>query len=42
VEKLKGLGIRFEVEPREIDVVGAQRFALFRDPDGVVLELIEF
>ena len=42
VEKLRAEGIEFMTEPVEIDVVGAQRFALFRDPDGVILELIEF
>jgi catechol 2,3-dioxygenase-like lactoylglutathione lyase family enzyme len=41
VAKLKAEGIAFELEPVEIDVVGASRFALFRDPDGVLLELIE-
>ena len=30
------------MEPQEIDVVGANRFVLFRDPDGVILELVEF
>ena len=36
-----------ELEPhlqtplQEIDIVGAKGFALFRDPDGVLLELIE-
>ena len=42
VGKLKAEGVEFELEPVEIDVVGASRFALFRDPDGVLLELIEF
>ena len=27
---------------QEIDIVGAKRFVLFRDPDGTLLELIEF
>lgn len=27
--------------PQEIDIVGAKGFALFRDPDGVLLERIE-
>jgi len=42
VAKLKAEGVEFEVEPLEIDVVGASRFAVFRDPDGVLLELVEF
>lgn len=42
VEKLRSLGIDFIMEPQEIDIVGAHRFVLFRDPDGVLLELIEF
>jgi catechol 2,3-dioxygenase-like lactoylglutathione lyase family enzyme len=41
-EKLRSQGVEFMSEPQEIDVVGAQRFVLFRDPDGVILELIEF
>ena len=40
--KLSSEGIEFMIEPQEIDVVGAHRFVLFRDPDGVILELIEF
>ena len=39
---LRRRGVAFEQEPVEIDVVGAQRFALFRDPDGTLLELVEF
>ena len=39
---LRGKGIEFEAEPQEIDIVGAKRFVLFRDPDGTLLELIEF
>ena len=35
-------GIAFESEPQEIDIVGAKRFVLFRDPDDTLLELIEF
>lgn len=42
VEELKTKGIQFELEPVEIDVVGARRFALFRDPDETLLELVEF
>ena len=41
-ERLRSEGIQFESEPVEIDVVGASRFVLFRDPDGTLLELIEF
>lgn len=41
-EKLLADGVEFEAEPQEIDIVGAKRFALFRDPDGTLLELIEF
>lgn len=42
VAKLEANGIEFETPPQEIDLVGARRFALFRDPDGILLELIEF
>ncbi len=42
VERLRSMGIEFESAPVEIDVVGASRFVLFRDPDGTLLELIEF
>ena len=41
-ETLRARGIEFESEPVEIDVVGARRYVLFRDPDGTLLELIEF
>ncbi len=41
-ETLGESGIEFLHEPQEIDVVGAKRFVLFEDPDGTVLELIEF
>ncbi len=41
-EKLRAEGIEFDHEPREIDIVGAKRFVVFRDPDGTLLELIEF
>lgn len=40
--RLEAEGIVFETPPQEIDIVGARSFALFRDPDGVLLELIEF
>ena len=36
VRRLKEAGVQFEQEPTEIDVVGARRFALLRDPDGVL------
>ena len=42
VAKLEADGVEFETPVQEIDVVGAKRFALFRDPDGILLELIEF
>ena len=42
VERLKSKGIEFLSDPHEIDVVGAKRYVLFRDPDGTLLELIEF
>ena len=41
-EELRTKGIEFLSEPIEIDIIGAKRYVLFRDPDGVVLELIEF
>jgi catechol 2,3-dioxygenase-like lactoylglutathione lyase family enzyme len=41
VARLEAEGIVFETPPQQIDIVGAKRFALFRDPDGVLLELIE-
>ena len=40
-ERLASEGIVFETPPRATDIVGAKGFALFRDPDGVLLELIE-
>ena len=42
VERLRSEGVEFEGDPWEIDIVGARRFALLRDPDGTLLELIEF
>ena len=42
IEELASKGIEMEQASQEIDIVGAKRFALFRDPDGVLLELIEF
>jgi catechol 2,3-dioxygenase-like lactoylglutathione lyase family enzyme len=41
-DALRARGIEFLHEPQEIDIVGAKRFVLFRDPDGTLLELIEF
>ena len=41
VKRLEDEGIVFETPPQETDIVGAKGFALFRDPDGVLLELIE-
>ena len=41
-EELKAKGVKFLHEPQEIDIVGAKRFVMFRDPDGTLLELIEF
>ena len=35
-------GIEFEGDVADIDIVGAKCFVLFRDPDGTLLELIEF
>jgi glyoxylase I family protein len=42
VAGLEAQGVVFETPPQEIDIVGAKRFALLRDPDDVLLELIEF
>ena len=42
IKELETKGIEMETPPQEIDIVGAKRFALFRDPDGILLELIEF
>ena len=42
VDRLERDGITPLLQPQEIDIVGAQRYALYRDPDGVLLELIEF
>ena len=41
MKRLEAEGIVFETPPQKIDIVGAKGFALFRDPDGVLLELIE-
>ncbi len=42
VKELESRGVEFLSAPHEIDVVGAKRYVLFRDPDGTLLELIEF
>jgi len=42
LERHEGVGITPSLRPQEIDIVGAHRYALYRDPDGVLLELIEF
>jgi len=42
VTRLEREGVVFETPPQKIDIVGARSFALFRDPDGILLELIEF
>ena len=41
-QRLVEAGIEFEGEVVDIDIVGAKCFVLFRDPDGTLLELIEF
>ena len=41
VARLREAGIAFETEILETDSVGPARYAFFRDPDGVMLELIE-
>jgi len=42
VERLKGHGVEFLSEPQVIDTLARKpRFVLFRDPDGIVLELVE-
>ena len=40
--RLLEAGIEFEGDVADIDIVGAKCFILFRDPDGTLLELIEF
>ncbi len=42
MEKLAKLGIEPALPVQEIDIVGARRYAIYHDPDGVLLELIEF
>ena len=42
VEKLSKEGIEPITPIEEIDIVSARRFVLYHDPDGVLLELIEF
>ncbi len=41
-QRLLEAGIEFEGDVADIDIVGAKCFVLFRDPDGTLLELIEF
>lgn len=41
-ERLTEAGVEFEGDVTDIDIVGAKCFVLFRDPDGTLLELIEF
>jgi glyoxylase I family protein len=41
-QRLVEAGIEFEGDVVDIDIVGAKCFVLFRDPDGTLLELIEF
>jgi len=41
VARLEAAGIVMEAI-QQTDIVGASRFVLFRDPDGTLLELIEF
>jgi catechol 2,3-dioxygenase-like lactoylglutathione lyase family enzyme len=41
VKRLEAEGIEFETPPQQVDIVGAKGFATFRDPDGVLLELVE-
>ena len=41
-QRLVAAGIEFEGDVVDIDIVGAKCFILFRDPDGTLLELIEF
>ena len=42
VEKLSKLGIEPATPVQEIEIVGASRYVIYHDPDGVLLELIEF
>ena len=42
IERLRGHGVEFLSEPQVIDTLARKpRFVLFRDPDGVILELVE-
>lgn len=42
VTRLREHGVEFISEPQEIDTLARKpRFVLFRDPDGIVLELVE-
>ncbi len=42
VEKLSNDGIDPEMPIQEINIIGARRYVIYHDPDGVLLELIEF
>lgn len=42
VERLAKLGIEPVLAPQETAMVGARRYAIYHDPDGTLLELIEF
>lgn len=42
VERLSKEGIEPAVPVREIDIIDAHRYVIYHDPDGVLLELIEF
>jgi len=42
VKRLKSRGVEFASEPQTIDTLPRKpRFVLFRDPDGIILELVE-
>lgn len=43
VEKLRANGVKFLSEPQVLDSLERKpRFCVFRDPDGIFLELVEF
>jgi catechol 2,3-dioxygenase-like lactoylglutathione lyase family enzyme len=42
VEMLSKAGIEPALPVQEIDLVGVQRYVVYHDPDGVLLELAEF
>jgi catechol 2,3-dioxygenase-like lactoylglutathione lyase family enzyme len=41
VARLEAEGFAFETPTQATEIAGASAFALFRDPDGVLLELVE-